>query len=117
MTGSNVPDSEPDAVTLPSAEIIPFPVRLQPETMGPEEIRPEDRLARALESLNAALLEQKAALAAWRGALGALQASTSGLGDSLQRYQANLRALGGQVAVLHDRAITMEQWADGVLAE
>jgi hypothetical protein len=117
MSGSTVSDPESDEVLLPMAEIIPFPVRPQPEKLVPEEVRPEVRLARALESLNAAVAEQKTALAAWRGALGALQASTSGLGQSLQRYHTSLGTLGGQVRALHDQAVTMEQWADGVLAQ
>lgn len=129
MSSSIVPESELEDVMRPSAEIIPFPARPQPaltdiqpvdtQPVGtqPADLRPEDRLARALASLNAAMAEQKAALAAWRGALGALQASTSGLGDSLQRYHTSLGTLGGQVAVLHDQAVTMERWADDVLAE
>jgi hypothetical protein len=117
MSGSPVSDSKSDEVMLPMAEIILFPVRKQPEKVPPEAMRPQDRLARALESLNAAMAEQKAALASWREALGALQASTGGLGQSLQRYQASLGTLGGQVNALHDRAVTMEQWADDVLAD
>jgi hypothetical protein len=117
MSGSRVSDPEADEVLLPMAEIIPFPVRPQPGELAPEGVAPEVRMARALESLNAAMAEQKAALAAWRGALGALQASTSGLGQSLQRYQTSLGTLGGQVRTLHDQAVTMEQWADGVLSE
>jgi hypothetical protein len=112
MSGSREPDSEPVEVPLPTADIIPFPARPKPA-----DPNPEDRLARALASLNAAMVEQKAALAAWRGALGALQVSTGGLGESLQRYQASLGTLSGNVNALHDRAVTLEQWADGVLAE
>jgi hypothetical protein len=111
MSGSVVPDSEPVEVIRPTTNVIPFPVRSKPA-----EPEPKDRLARALESLNAAMAEQKAALAAWRGALGALQTSTSGLGESLQRYQSSLGTLAGNVEALHDRAVTMEEWADGVLA-
>jgi hypothetical protein len=112
MSGSFSPDAEPAEVTLPMAEIIPFPVRAQPL-----ETQPEDRLARALAPLNTAMAEQKTALAAWRDALGALQVSTSGLGDSLKRYQKSLGTLGGQVAALHDQSVAMEQWADGVLSK
>jgi hypothetical protein len=111
MSGSREPDSESVEAMLPTADIIPFPVRSKPA-----DPQPEDRLARALESLNRAITEQKAALTAWRGALGALKASTAGLGESLQRYQTNLGTLSGNVNVLHDRAVTLEQWAAGVLA-
>jgi hypothetical protein len=112
MSGSREPDSEPVEVPFPTADIIPFPTRSKPG-----DPHPGDRLARALESLNTAMAEQKAAVAAWREALGALQASTGGLGESLQRYQTSLGTLGGNVNALHDRAVTLEQWADGVLAE
>jgi hypothetical protein len=117
MSGSTVHDSEQTEVTLPMAEIIPFPVRARPAEIQPEEMLPADRLARALNSLNAALAEQKAALAAWRGALGALQASTSGLGESLQRYQTSLGTLSRNVNALREKAVSLEQWADGVLAQ
>jgi septal ring factor EnvC (AmiA/AmiB activator) len=112
VSGSIVPDSEPAEVTLPSAEIIPFPVRAQHA-----ETQPADRLAQALESLNAAMAEQKAALATWRAALAALQASTSGLGESLQRYQTSLGTLSGNVDALRESAVSLEQWADGVRAQ
>ncbi len=117
MSGFIVPDSEPVEVALPTAEIIPFPVRTQPMEPPPAAMPPEDRLERALESLNAAMAEQKVALAAWRGALGALQASTSGLGESLQRYQTSLGTLSGNVDALREKAVSLEQWADSVLAE
>ncbi len=110
MNGSSLPDPEPSGVTRPMADIIPFPVRAQPP-----EAQPADRLARALESLNTAMAEQKAALAAWRGALVELQTTTSGLGESLQRYQTSLGTLSGNVNALHDKAVSLEQWADGVL--
>src|ERR1700679_1558994 len=100
MNGSKLADSEPVEELLPTADIIPFPVRSR-------SAQPEDRLARALESLNAAMAEQKAALAAWRGALGALQASTGGLGDSLQRYHSSLGTLSGNVDALRDKAVAL----------
>jgi hypothetical protein len=117
MSGSLVPDSEPVEEALPTAVIIPFPVRTKSAESQLEEPRAEDRLAKALASLNAALAEQKVALAAWREALGALQASTSGLGQSLQRYQSSLGTLAGNVNALRDKAVSLEQWADGVLAQ
>jgi len=114
MSGSLVPDTDPAQVTLPTAEIIPFPIRARP---AHQDEQPEDRLAKALASLNKALAEQKAAVAAWRESLGALQASTSGLGASLQRYQSNLGTLAGDVDTLRHQAVSLEQWADGVLAQ
>jgi hypothetical protein len=111
MSSSNAPESGSVEAGLPTAVIIPFPPRPKVEP------RPEDRLARALESLNAALAEQRVALAAWRGALGQLKETTTGLGESLQRYHTSLGSLGGGVATLHDQARSLEQWADGVLEE
>ena len=110
MNGSSLPDPEPSGETRPTADIIPFPVRAQPV-----ETPPADRLARALASLNTAMAEQKVALAAWRESLAALQTTTSGLGESLQRYQTNLGTLSGNVNALRDKAVSLEQWADGVL--
>jgi hypothetical protein len=94
-----------------TATIIPFPDRSKPV-----EQTPEQRLARALGSLSAALAEQQVAIAAWRDGLLALKASTTGLHDSLQRYRTNLEALGDSVSGLHDKARSLETWADGVTA-
>ena len=110
MSSSIAPDPEPAEAQRPSAHIIPFPTRIQPA-----KPRPEERLARALADLNAAMEEQKAAVAAWRGALGELQTTTDGLGESLRRYQISLGALSGSVSALEGKAQLMEQWADGVL--
>ena len=111
MSSSIGPESEPVEAELPTAEIIPFPSRPKPEP------QPDERLSRALESLNAALAEQRVAVAAWRGALEELRASTTGLGESLQKYRTNLGALSGSVAALQANAQSLEQWADGGLAE
>lgn len=59
------------------------------------------------------MVEQRTALAAWRGALGELKATTSGLDASLQRYTTNLRSLGGSVSALHVKARELEKWAEG----
>src|ERR1700749_1428331 len=100
MSGLTVPESMVDAASVPTAEIIPFPVRAKAA-----DPQPDDRLARALESLNTALAEQKAALATWREALGALKTTTTGLGGSLQRYHTSLGTLNDQVAALHHQAV------------
>jgi ABC-type transporter Mla subunit MlaD len=95
-----------------TASIIPFPARPKPEAPAPQQ-----RLARALDSLNAALADQKTAIAAWRDVLGELKASTMSLDDSLQQYRANLRTLGTSVSSLRAKARSLEQWADGVIAK
>jgi ABC-type transporter Mla subunit MlaD len=112
-------ESDPASVEAErkTAQIIAFPVRPKPAAMRVAEPQPQDRLARALESLNAALAEQRVALAAWRSALGELKATTTGLGDNLQTYQANLRSLGDSVSSLNAKARSLEQWADAAAAD
>ncbi|MDR3530492.1 MAG: hypothetical protein P4L90_08080 [Rhodopila sp.] len=58
------------------------------------------------------MADQRAAMAAWRGALGALKATTTGLEESLLRYRADLRSLGSTVSALQAQARALEQWAD-----
>ncbi|WP_158930355.1 hypothetical protein [Acidisphaera sp. S103] len=111
MTTSTVSNTAAVEAVPPTATIIPFPARPKPEAPAPQE-----RLARALESLNAALADQKVAVAAWRDVLGELKATTAGLDDSLQHYRATLRTLGTSVSALRSRARSLEQWADGVMA-
>jgi hypothetical protein len=101
----------PAEAALATAIIIPFPARPKPEPPAPEE-----RLTRALASLNAALADQKAAVAAWRLVLGELKGTTTGLDDSLRRYHKTLRTLDDNVASLRAKARSLEQWADGVAA-
>ena len=79
-------------------------------------VAPEDRLARALDSLNAALSDQRTAVAAWREVLGELKATTTSLDESLRRYRTNLKSLGTSVSALHVKARSLEQWADSVIA-
>jgi hypothetical protein len=113
------------------ATIIPFPVRASaaPSSAGsptpaesastgpaPAEPTPADRLARALANLNAALAEQRTALATWRAVMGDLKSSTAGLSDSLHRYNATLGALGDKVTGLNTQARELEEWADCAMA-
>lgn len=100
MTTESVP-------AVVSATIIPFPVRALP---------PEDRMAKALESLNQAMTDQRLAVAAWRDVLGELKTSTAKLDDSLRRYRSNLQSLSDNVTSLHGKATMLEAWADGVAA-
>ena len=101
--------SEQTSVT---AEIIPFPSRRPAPTTDDGQ----ERLRRALEGLDEALAGQRAAFAAWRGALGELSTVVSGLGDSMQRYCGSLDALGTSVAGLHAQAEQLEQTANAALA-
>jgi hypothetical protein len=102
-------ETAPVETIRPTAEIISFPVRPQPV-----EPQTGDRLVRALESLNAAMLEQRAALAVWRGALNELKTTATGLSESLHQYRANLRSLGSSVNALQSKSQSLQQWADSV---
>jgi septal ring factor EnvC (AmiA/AmiB activator) len=110
VTTPNVSNTATTEVAPPTATIIPFPARPKPEAPAPQE-----RLARALESLNAALADQKVAIAAWRDVLGELKSTTTGLDQSLQQYRATLRTLGNSVSTLRNKARSLEQWADSVI--
>ncbi|HVZ08068.1 hypothetical protein [Rhodopila sp.] len=76
-----------------------------------------DRLARALATLNAALVDQRLAMAQWRSALAELKASAAGLGDTLVHYQANLASLSQGVSALRLQAKSLAAWADRVAPE
>lgn len=99
----------PDA----GARIILFPVRgAAPVAQGGDA---QQRLTRALASLDAALSEQRTAMAGWRDSLDHLRKATTGLGLSLQRYQRTLGKLGADVSDLHAQAVRLEKWADDTL--
>ena len=66
--------------------------------------------------LDDAIAGQRAAVAAWRGALADLSKVVSGLGENLQRYRGSLDALGTRVAGLHNQAVQLERTADAALA-
>ena len=66
-------------------------------------------------ALDEAVAGQRAAVAAWRGALAELGTVVSGLGDSLQRYRGSLDTLGTRVAGLHAQAVQLERTADAAL--
>jgi hypothetical protein len=123
------PESAPSEAR--GATIIPFPL-LRPAAGAPAapapaapapagaspaaEPKPADRLARALANLNAALEEQRVAVANWRSVMGALKTSTAGLSDSLNHYNASLGALADRVSGVHKKAEELGEWADSVLA-
>jgi ABC-type transporter Mla subunit MlaD len=93
------------------AVIIPFPARpsLAPDPDG------QERLNRALASLDAAVAAQRMAVADWRLALVQLQATMRGLGQSMERYHDNLGELGTRMAAVNSQAHSLEEWADDVL--
>jgi ABC-type transporter Mla subunit MlaD len=105
----------------PSATVIPFlprptaPAKRKIPLLGATPVSEQDRLSRALESLNAALAEQRTALKVWRGAMTELKASTVALEDGLQRYRGNLRSLSNSVTTLHQKTRSLETWADNAM--
>lgn len=97
-----------------TAQVILFPTRSSaPTSTGTAE----QRLTRALASLDAALAEQRTAMVGWRDSLDHLRKATTGLGLSMQRYQRTLGKLGADVSDLHAQALRLERWADDTLAK
>jgi ABC-type transporter Mla subunit MlaD len=118
MTRKIASDTVASEAPTQTAAIIPFRARTKPQAPPPAALpASEDRLVKALATLNAALADQRAAVAAWRDVLAELKTTTKGLDDSLQRYRSNLRSLGTSVSSLHAKARSLEQWADGVLTK
>jgi hypothetical protein len=118
-----------------TAEIIPFPTRAvapvtadgfaqsteaQSSLVQNPAVEPsaaEARLTRALNGLNSAVTAQRAAMAAWRSALGDLRTVTGRLGASLRSYNDSLGHLDARVSTLRNEAVKLEAWADDVLAK
>ena len=108
-----------------TAQIIPFPIaaeaRVSQAPAEPVAPRPRDeqqeRLTRALASLDAALAEQRIAMSGWRESLDHLRKATTGLGLSMQRYHRTLGKLGTDVSDLHAKSVQLERWADKALTK
>jgi len=103
------------------AEIIPFrprPLavagRLDPSNRTiPVAVSPErQRLAAALQSLQAAVDDQRDAVARWRLALTDLRKTTTDLGSSLNRYRTNLASVSEGVSLLRADADRLRHVAD-----
>jgi hypothetical protein len=107
LTGVAPPEKHPMPASN-TATIIPFP---RPAPTG------QERLEQALAGLSEALAAQRAAVAAWREALGDLGHSVHGLHASLLAYDANLDALGERVGALNGAAKRLEAWADEALRQ
>jgi hypothetical protein len=102
--------SDPKPIT---AKVIAFPLSRQ---QAPGRDEGQERLRRALVSLDDAIAGQRAAVAAWRSSLADLSKVVSGLGENLQRYRGSLDTLGTRVAGLHNKAVRPERTADAALA-
>ena len=104
-----------------TAEIIPFPTRATAPTPAPlpatDPTPVEARLSRALIGLNDAVIAQRAAMTAWKAALGDLRTVTGRLGGSLRRYSDSLGRLDARVATLRTEAVKLEAWADDAVAK
>jgi uncharacterized coiled-coil protein SlyX len=110
-----IPTDPPgDKAVVWTAELIPFRGRQGVERVWRPvgQAEAQARLAQALDALNAALVEQRTAMAAWRAALGELKDSTIGLANSLEQYRANLAALGRSVSSLKAQAKALQAWAE-----
>ncbi|MFN3447052.1 MAG: hypothetical protein ACK44F_00005 [Roseococcus sp.] len=93
---------------MPSAEILPFPVR-PPRS-------DEARLRAALAALDAALAEQRQAIAEFRDSLGQLGGAVAGLEASLDHYAGTLTATQADLCAAREAAQKLEATADGWLA-
>jgi ABC-type transporter Mla subunit MlaD len=115
------PSNRPSPLGGATAEIIPFrprPVvpsgRLDSPTQATPVAEPPDRqrLAAALQSLQAAVADQRDAVARWRRALADLKKTTSDLGSSLVRYRTNLASVSEGVSLLRADADRLQRVAD-----
>jgi septal ring factor EnvC (AmiA/AmiB activator) len=105
-----------------SAQVIPFrPRAVRPDATSTTPVAStaegQERLARALASLDAALAEQQAAMDQFRLALGDLDRAVSGLEAGLVRYGDELVALNHEIDRLGIEARALEAWADDALAK
>jgi chromosome segregation ATPase len=73
---------------------------------------PEKRLKAALGSLAMALQDQASAVAEWRDQLSRLKSEVSGVGASLNSYDAALDDLASGVALLRGNSLTLETIAE-----
>jgi ABC-type transporter Mla subunit MlaD len=94
-----------------TGQVIPFPLeRIRTRDGG------SDRLAAALDSLEAALAEQRAAMTGFRESLGQLGAAVHALEGGAVGLSTRLGALHRQVGTVNQSARDLEAWADRVLA-
>lgn len=96
---------------MPSAEILLFPQR------APAEPAPEDRLRHALAALDAALEEQRAAVAEFQSNLGELGDAVGGLENSLRKYACQLTTTHGDALAVQEEARKLEATAEGWMAQ
>lgn len=105
-----------------TAQVIPFRPRAarvatSPATPVASTAEGQDRLARALASLDLALAEQQVAMDQFRLALGDLDRAVSGLEAGLVQYGDELATLNYDIDRLGIEARALEAWADDALAK
>lgn len=88
---------------LPSAEILLFP---------PRAPSPEERLRRALAQLDAALDEQREAVAEFQSQMGALGEAVGSLETSLRHYACQLTTTQSDVLAAQEGARQLEATAE-----
>jgi len=98
---------------MSSAEIFLFP---QTAHAVPPAPSPEERLRNALAELDAALDEQRAALADFRSNLCELGGAVAGLETSIHRYATQLTTTQSDVLAAHGSARKLEATADAWVA-
>ncbi len=87
----------PAPASWPAASSPARPAQRAPTLAPPAQ---PDRLARALESLRAALAQQSGAVAEWRRSLAELQGATGSLHASLTLHRTTVQTLGERVSLL-----------------
>lgn len=96
-----------------TAEIIPFPARAPVAAAEPVAADGgQERLRLALASLNAAVEEQRVAVAAWREALGSFRTATESLDAGIRGYRETLDRLGARITDLNGQARRLESRVD-----
>ncbi len=99
-----------------TAQVIPFPIgRTRQPAADPA--RDQDRLTAALAALEAALAEQREAMAGFRASLGELGAAVHALEGGAVGLSTRLGTLHRQVGTVNQSARELETWADRVLAQ
>ncbi|NKE47610.1 hypothetical protein HB662_22720 [Roseomonas frigidaquae] len=74
----------------------------------------ERRLRMALRNLDAALAEQREAIALFRSELAALGSAVNGLGDSAQALKDRLHDAAEDTALARDAALRLQQTAEAM---
>jgi len=100
-----------------SAEVIPFRPRRAREDQDGGGSEGQERLARALAALDAALAEQRHAMDQFRLAIGDLGRAVSGLEAGLIAYGDELSCVGHDLDRLAIEARALEAWADRALSQ